>query len=537
MSFRVLIPAAGTGSRLGSLTRYVNKALVGVANRPAISHVIEQFPPDAEFVVALGHKGHLLKEFLALAYPDRRFFFAEVSPFEGPGSGLGLSVRACREHLNQPFIFISCDTLVRGEIPSPDRNWMGYADIPDLVPYRTLEVADGRVRAVCEKGEGRPGLHKPYIGLAGVRDHEAFWAAMESGGAEAVATGEAHGLRALLGKGVEARAFDWYDTGTPEALARAREAYKEPGAPNILEKANEAIWFVGGNVIKFSDDEKFISSRVARARGLKGFVPEVTGSSAHMYRYPRAEGAVLSECATLPLFRELLAHSSGFWERRALDNGERASFKKACLAFYKDKTLQRVELFYKNFSRADGAETINGEPMPRLAELLAGLDWDWLADGLPGRFHGDFHFENILWSEGERRFTFLDWRQDFGGSLTTGDIYYDLAKLLHGLIICHELIARDRFSVDWTTGAIRFEFERKDILVACEREFYAWLGAAGYDVRKVRVLTALIYLNIAALHHYPYSLLLYALGKRMLAETAGPVPPAAKELPGKAGDS
>jgi hypothetical protein len=32
----------------------------------------------------------------------------------------------------------------------------------------------------------------------------------------------------------------------------------------------------------------------------------------------------------------------------------------------------------------------------------------------------------------------------------------------------------------------------------------------------VRTLTALIYLNIAALHHDPYSHLLYALGKDML---------------------
>jgi hypothetical protein len=38
----------------------------------------------------------------------------------------------------------------------------------------------------------------------------------------------------------------------------------------------------------------------------------------------------------------------------------------------------------------------------------------------------------------------------------------------------------------------------------------------GYEVRKVRILTALIYLNIAALHHNPYCQLLYALGKSML---------------------
>ena len=112
MSYRVCIPCAGTGSRLGNLTQFLNKSLVSIANRPTLSHLIEQFDPDAEFVIALGYKGDLIREFLALAYPQRRFFFAEVSPFVGPGSGLGLSLQACKQYLQQPFIFSSCDTLV-----------------------------------------------------------------------------------------------------------------------------------------------------------------------------------------------------------------------------------------------------------------------------------------------------------------------------------------------------------------------------------------------------------------------------------------
>jgi hypothetical protein len=155
--------------------------------------------------------------------------------------------------------------------------------------------------------------------------------------------------------------------------------------------------------------------------------------------------------------------------------------------------------------------------MPTLASLLSRVDWGALAHGLPGRFHGDFHFENILWNAVTQQFCFLDWRQDFGGDLSTGDIYYDLAKLLHGLIISHELIARDHYSVDWHADSVAYDFHRKQVLVACERRFSCWLQDSGYDVAKVWTLTALIYLNIAALHHAPYSLLLYALGKDMLA--------------------
>ena len=521
MGYRVLIPTAGTGSRLGGLTRYLNKALVAIANRPAISRVIEQFPADAEFVVALGYKGYLVKEFLELAHPGRRFFFCEVSPFEGPGSGLGLSVLACRDYLQQPFVFISCDTLVRGEIPPPASNWMGCAERQEIGQYRTLDVKDGQVREICEKGIGRPGTHKPYIGLAGVRDYELFWKAMEEGEAKAVAAGEAHGLRALTEKGIAAQSFTWYDTGTPDTLALAREAYAEPGAPNILEKANEAIWFVGPNVIKFSDDEAFIANRAARAGELKGFVPQVTGVKTHMYRYASADGKVLSEAVTLPVFKDLLDYSRDFWKECALDYSKDKDFRAACMRFYRDKTKERVALFYTNFSKHDGTEKINGKKVPALVDLLDSVDWDFLACGRPGRFHGDFHFENILYSQPKKSFVFLDWRQDFGGSLTTGDIYYDLAKLLHGLIICHELIAKNMYRVEWTDKEILFEFQRKPILLECERYYYDWLSLNGYDCRKVRILTALIYLNIAALHHYPYSLLLYALGKRMLCDELG----------------
>lgn len=516
MSYRVCIPTAGTGSRLGDLTKYINKSLVSIANRPALCHLIEQFPDDTEFVIALGHKGERVREFIELAYPGRQFFFANVQPFEGPGSGLGLSLLACKGFLQQPFVFISCDTLVKEVIPSPAENWMAYADVVDLQPYRTMAVKAGQVSRICEKGEGESGTHKAYIGLAGIHDYQAFWAAMAQGGDQAIQTGEAHGLRALPTGAIRAREFTWFDTGNLAALARARDAYREPDAPNILEKANEAIWFVGEQVIKFSDDRKFIANRVKRVNELQGYVPTVTGVQAHMYRYPRVEGRVVSDVVTLPLFERLLEHCKSFWRQTTLSSVKAGEFKITCLRFYRDKTFERVELFYKNFSRQDGTEAINGQPMPKLETLLNELDWNWLADGSPGRFHGDFHFENILWNAVEQKFTFLDWRQDFGGDLSTGDIYYDLAKLLHGLIISHELIAGNFYKVDWRPEEIVYDFHRKQILVECERNFSAWLQAEGYDQKKVRVLTALIYLNIAALHHHPYSSLLYALGKSML---------------------
>jgi len=281
VSYRVCIPTAGTGSRLGDLTKYVNKSLVTVSERPVISHVIDQFPIDAEFIIALGYKGELVREYLEIAYPGRKFIFVDVEPFEGPGSGLGYTILCCREHLQQPFIFCSNDTIITSPCPLPDCNWMSYASVGDISPYRTLRIKNSRVTEICEKGISGGDL-EVYIGLAGIRDYKLFWDTLEQGGSLAVQEGEAYGMAALVGKGIKAIPFEWYDTGSPQMLEKVRNVFRKPDAPNILSKPSEAIWFVNNNVIKFSADTNFILNRVKRADLLDGYCPKVINKSPYV---------------------------------------------------------------------------------------------------------------------------------------------------------------------------------------------------------------------------------------------------------------
>ena len=119
MSYKVVILTAGMGSRLNHFTKNINKSLVSVANRPVISHIIDQFPKTCKFVIALGYKGELVREFLRLAYADRSFYFVNVDKYKGSGSGLGYSLLCCEKYLQEPFIFTSCDTLVKNKIKPP----------------------------------------------------------------------------------------------------------------------------------------------------------------------------------------------------------------------------------------------------------------------------------------------------------------------------------------------------------------------------------------------------------------------------------
>ena len=83
MSYKVFIPTAGIGSRLGSLTKSINKSLVSLDNRPIITHLLDQFPDNCEFIIALGHKGNFVKQFLENLYPEKNIRYVFVDPYIG----------------------------------------------------------------------------------------------------------------------------------------------------------------------------------------------------------------------------------------------------------------------------------------------------------------------------------------------------------------------------------------------------------------------------------------------------------------------
>ena len=511
---KVLIPMAGTGTRLGYLTEYLNKALVDISGKPAISRIIDNFPNNTEFVIVLGYKGELVKQFLHLCYPDRIFYFTEVSKYEGEGSGLGLTILAAEKYLQEPFVFCACDTITDEKITYPEKNTAYYAQREKKNQYRTLDIIGNKVTSVLEKDNAKE-TSMPYTGLCCIKDYDLFWKEMHEGKKQAVNLGESYVLKKFAQNGIlYAQKINWFDTGNIEELEKTRNHFKGIDNPNILPKPDEAIWFVNDKVIKYSDNKNFIKERVLRTKYLKGYIPEITANTDNMYVYKKVEGTVLSKIKDISFFKKLLDYAQIFWEKEIPPE----NFREICKKFYYDKTIERINLYYKNFLQEDKETVINGVTIPKLKDILKRVNWENIFQGEAGRFHGDFHFENILYNENTDEFTFLDWRQNFGGLLNCGDIYYDLAKLLHGLIICHELISNEKYSVNIENNVVKYSFERKPILMECEEYYYNWLQNNGYDEKKVKILTALIYLNIAALHHYPYCHLLYYLGKTMLYE-------------------
>ena len=505
--YKVLLTTSGLGSRLGNLTKFTNKSLVRIGDKPAISHIIESYPPDVEFVVTLGHYGSHVKQYLTIAHPERAIKFVEVDNYMGEGSSLLYSISHCEEELQCPFIFHACDTILGSNYTDNvdfTTNWSigGVGD--NSQAYRTINCVNGWIVSINEKGEQN--FDYVYVGVSGIKDYQVFWRNCRNI-LNTVKTSDLSDCH-IIRKMDNFRVFttdEWYDMGNVDSLKKTRSILK--GTINVLDKDNENIFIVNNNVIKFFENKKICSDRISRTQNLKHLVPPIVESSENFYKYKYVEGHLLADGINLEDFRHLLNWATDhLWK-----NKQDVSFKNNALSFYKDKTILRVDKFLDKYNLIDKTDDINGITVPPINSMLELVDFNKIMGSEPTGFHGDFILDNILLKDDE--FTLIDWRQDFNGSIDAGDMRYDLAKLNHNLILNHQVLAEELYSIN-TSDTISCDVFVKKSFLDCKEVLRSFCEEYwGTDFKNIEILTAIIWINMSPLHEYPLDMFLYYFGK------------------------
>ena len=65
-------------------------------------------------------------------------------------------------------------------------------------------------------------------------------------------------------------------------------------------------------------------------------------------------------------------------------------------------------------------------------------------------------------------------------------------------------------------GNITIDFAQRFLSQTLLKILEDFIAANNWDLKKVRLLVSLIYLNMSPLHHYPFDKMLYSLGRLML---------------------
>jgi hypothetical protein len=522
MFFKVCLLAAGDNKR-NRYAKGFNNALLPVGNKAGLSRLIDKFSDDVEIIIAIGHNGHLIREFTRVAYPQREFTFVEVLNFNGPGSGAGHSLLCCKELLQCPFIFSSADSIVLEEIPAPQHNWIGIAKVLSSDPYLIVETSGFLVTTLYDKkptellirhvNNYEDVLNNGFIGMAGIYDYSSFWDGLESSKPDSKHISSiTNGIERLVKRQVQTFRFTWFDTGGEVGYSLADRAFSK--GENV-KKQNEFLYFENNNVIKYFDQSEVVKKRIYRSEALGNVVPKLTFKGEYFYAYQYIEGDTLSQITDVDIFYKLLEFCSNeIWKPISLEQNTYDDFVNQCSMFYEKKTRDRVDKIYTEMGLKDREEVINGVPVPKTSTLLGKINWAWLSKGVPVLFHGDLQPENIIVRNDD--FKLIDWRHEFGSLVDYGDIYYDFAKLHHALTVTHEVIRKNDYSIKNYEGIINYNFYIKNNLASFLNVFEKFLVTNGYDLKKVRILSALTYLNISPLHEQPYSLLLYYHGKYTL---------------------
>jgi len=524
--YKVLITTSGTGSRLGDITKYTNKSLIKIGDKLAISYIIENYNKLCSFVITLGHYGVFVKDFLELAYPEYNFTFIWIDNYEGEGSSLGYSLLCASQELQCSFMYHCCDSITLNTtlntIKIPKTNTLFVNDRKNSSLYATINIMnDTCIKNINKKGEIV--FDYSYTGISFIKNYDYFWSSLKllydnNKNNSSLSDVDVHiQLQNKHSIMYEYQTIDeWYDSGNiTEVNDVIMKKFK--CKYNVLNKNEESICFFDSFVIKFFHNSTMCKNRVLRGKKLGNIVPDIIEFKDNFIKMKLIDGLLMSENYEFGEIKKLLEWSNiNLWNKIELPND--VNMKDLCMNFYKQKTIKRIEDFLAGNGVGGNSKDIsyiNNVYVGTIYDLLNKIDFDLLCDTNPSMFHGDFILDNILKTE-KNEFKLIDWRQDFAGRIDVGDKYYDLAKLRHNIFVNHENILKNLFVVKYNNN----NNNNVDIDIKCNyvhinqlNDFNDFVVSNGLDLHKIKILTSLIWINMAPLHNKPFGDFLFLFGK------------------------
>ena len=508
----VCILTAGKGSRMGPFSSIINKSLLPIYDKAIISHLINHFPKGTKFVIALGYNGYQIRNYLELMHDETNFKFINVDNFEKEGSGPAYSLQCCKSELQEPFFFIASDGFYKRIPLDLNSNWLGVSNSNHNEKNYCNIGFNKETKIVCKifdkilPPKNSEIEFKAFNGLMFIKDFNIFWDALninQNDNEQQISQGFTQLINNSLLKTVE---LEWSDLGTLDNYS------KNLNLDFDFSKLNEFIYFSEKKIVKFFYDETTTTKRVSKAKLNPKVFPKNITQKGQFYSYDKVIGDIVYKHVNEKGMHNLLKWLSiNLWEKKEVDQ---TKFIQICELFYIKKTKQRIKLFKTKYPDFEDEKKINGNIVKPVIDLLKKLPKN-ITNGVPVFMHGDLHFDNMI-TNNNIDFSLIDWRQDFGGEISYGDWYYDLAKMLGGIEMNYDYIKLGLMNYQENEKNIWFDFAVRKSSKQLSAIMKDFIISQGLDFKKVKLIQGLIYLNMAPLHHAPFDKLLYCLSKEIL---------------------
>ncbi|MCX6187298.1 MAG: sugar phosphate nucleotidyltransferase [Bacteroidetes bacterium] len=225
---KAIIPVAGIGTRLRTHSQTQPKALIPIAGKPILAHIIEGLIDAGlnDFIFIIGYMGDKIEDYITSHYP----FIKSSFVIQTTGKGVGHAIWLAKELIpqNEEILVVFGDTIVDVNMQSvlnSETSILGVKKVEDPRQFGVAELdKDGYISLMVEK----PTIPKTNLALVGIykiKESEKLLEALENNINQKKKTHNeftlTDAMMSMINDGIKFRTFDvdnWYDCGKKEVL-------------------------------------------------------------------------------------------------------------------------------------------------------------------------------------------------------------------------------------------------------------------------------------------------------------------------------
>lgn len=505
MNNLVIIPTAGIGSRMKNYTKTVNKSLLPYKGIPILSHIINSFPENTDFIIPLGFMADQVKNFCKITYPNKKFIFFKVD-WNSKKSGTGYTLKQCKKYVDRPFWYIPCDTYFNEnvlDVVSNNNDCFFIKKVPENFShlYTMFLLVENKINAISFK-EKKDQSWVAFTGLMYIFNYNNFFQRLENyNGNEFIP---------IIEKGSNCLELNsWLDFGNLKIYQNEVNKIQKFD----FSKTDEITYIFDDKIVKWWKDESIAEKKFLKTFKNKNIFPNNVRFYKNFLSYDKFFGETLYQKNDYKIFRKLLD-----WLYKEVWNLSSDIIHEQSLLFYKEKTLDRIDKFLKKYPNLPNIKKVNGTEIKSYQYYLNKIDWNSISQKSIASFiHGDLQFDNIIINNNDE-FKIIDWRHEFAGLVDSGDLYYDLAKLAGGFIINYSYIKENNFKYTENNEEILLEIPTIDNFIFYQQTLEEFILEKNLDINKIKTLIPIIFWNMSPLHSYPFDLFLWYLGLKIFSE-------------------
>ena len=509
-----IIPAAGRGSRMLSLTDNCAKSMVPIASKPLISYLLDQLIEEGmnDVAIIVGYKKETIIDYVDMFYKDKlNITYIEQKEL------LGLN-HAIYETINQMdveaysgiFIMLGDAIFTNNKIYHFDKSYIACKIMPDYSRW-CIAVKDNNDTLVklLDKPQSMPEINLALVGAYYFDDSTLF----KNSVIEAINSGITIKNEYQISTAIEiynkvkkiniltlTDEDDWLDFGELDQYNKNKRKINQSRFFNSV-KYNDDV------VLKKSNENKIKIQReimwfLAMPKKLHKYFPDLVSynlddtNPEYSIRY--CEGNTIQEMWLYSNFNDELWIKILTRVMNTINDFKKNSNEKKIdfYSFIYNQLEKRVNI--DEFFAGDTLEINNVTyDLNKLKEFFNSYLKQSnirFTDSNSYICHGDMVFSNILYNIATNDIKLIDPRGNFCENIIYGDIRYDIAKLTQCIVGDYDYIVNDLFTL--TDNGYKIYMAKSNTLKDTLFSFVT----KEYDRRDILFLTAIQFMTMIPLH-------------------------------------